>query len=96
VAFAAWQLVLRHGLGVDEEARGLGGLAGAYGIGPAVVLDRVVPRLRGAVRFMRRGAAAGDPGLVRLLTTGIPEATEAGLEDLRARRAVLLAAVTDG
>ena len=96
VAFAAWQLVLRHGLGVDEEARGLGGLAGAYGVGPAVVLDRVVPRLRGAVRFMRRGAAAGDPGLVRLLTTGIPEATEAGLEALQARRAVLLAAVTDG
>jgi hypothetical protein len=35
---------------------------------------------------MRRGAAAGDVGLQRLLTTGIPEATEAGAAAVLARR----------
>jgi hypothetical protein len=35
---------------------------------------------------MRRGAAAGDQGLQRLLTSGIPEATEAGVDAVLARR----------
>jgi hypothetical protein len=40
---------------------------------------------------MRRGAAAGDPGLQRLLTTGIGEQTEAGAAALAARRDALAA-----
>lgn len=94
VAFAAWQLVLRHGLSTPDEATGLVTLAQAYGVRASTVLDRVVPRLRGAVRVMRRGADAGDPGFRRLLRTGIPEATEAGLVSLRQRRAMLAEAVS--
>ncbi len=78
----------------ETEAIGLRALADGYGppLGdPLAVLDRVGPRLRGAVRFMRRGAAAGDPGLQRLLTTGIPEATEAGVQALAGRRNALAA-----
>jgi mutator protein MutT len=89
LAFAAWQFVLRQSLSPADEARGLRALATGYGgeLGdPVRVLDRVAPRLRGAVRFMRRGAAAGDQGLQRLLTSGIPEATEAGVEAVLARR----------
>ncbi len=86
VAFAAWQFVLRHGLTVAEEAAGLRTLADSYGVDPRTALARVEPRLRGALRFMRRGAAAGDPGLSRLLTTGVPESVEAGLDDLDRRQ----------
>lgn len=89
LAFAAWQFVLRHGTSVEDEAQGLRALARGYGgdLGdPVAVLDRVAPRLRGAVRFMRRGAAAGDEGLRRLLTTGIPESTETGAAAVLARR----------
>jgi aminoglycoside phosphotransferase (APT) family kinase protein len=89
VAFAAWQFVLRHGLPVAEEATGLRILAEAYRVDPHLVLDRVGPRLRGALRFMRRGAADGDEGLARLLTTGVPESVQAGLADLEHRRARL-------
>jgi 8-oxo-dGTP pyrophosphatase MutT (NUDIX family) len=85
VAFAAWQLVLRHGLDLDREAAGLTALGAAYGTPPVTVLARVGPRLRGALAFIRRGAAAGDPGLATLLGSGIPEATEAGLAALLAR-----------
>jgi mutator protein MutT len=93
VAFAAWQFVLRHGDPPDTEAAGLATLAAAYGTDPVAVLDRVGPRLRGAVRFMRRGAAAGDIGLQRLLRSGIPEATEAGVVEVERRRGVLVAAL---
>ncbi len=89
LAFAAWQFVLRHGLPPEREIDGLLALVDGYGGPPAdpvAVLDRVAPRLRGAVRFMRRGAAAGDAGLQRLLTTGVPEATEAGLHAVLDRR----------
>jgi 8-oxo-dGTP pyrophosphatase MutT (NUDIX family) len=86
VAFAAWQLVLRHDLDPQQEAAGLGTLADAYGTDPLGVLDRVAPRLRGAVAVMRRGAAAGDHGLARLLAAGIPEATEHGVQRLLGRR----------
>lgn len=89
LAFAAWQFVLRHSLPVADEAARLQALASGYGLdrtGPVAVLDRVAPRLRGAVRFMRRGAASGDEGLQRLLTTGIPEATEAGVASVLRRR----------
>jgi 8-oxo-dGTP diphosphatase len=96
VAFAAWQFVLRHGEDLWTEASGLKRLSAAYGTDPRRVLDRVAPRLRGAVRVMRRGAAAGDPGLRRLLTSGIPEATEAGIEDLLGRRDALAELLTPG
>jgi 8-oxo-dGTP pyrophosphatase MutT (NUDIX family) len=94
LAFTAWQFVLRHGEPLQTQATGLRALAHGYGSpldDPVAVLDRVAPRLRGAVRFMRRGAAAGDPGLQRLLTTGIPEQTEAGVAALAARRDALAA-----
>lgn len=93
LAFAAWQFVLRHGCTPTEEATGLVALAHGYGADrtdPVAVLDRVGPRLAGAVRFMRRGAAAGDVGLQRLLTTGIPESTEAGIGALARRRDALV------
>jgi len=94
VAFAAWQLGLRHGLAVDAEAVRVRALAQGYGVDPLVVLDRVAPRLRGAVRFIRRGAAEGDPGLQRLLATGIPEVTERGVEGLQRRRDALARLLT--
>lgn len=90
LAFAAWQFVLRHGAPLQGEAAGLRALASGYGVDPIGVLDRVGPRLRGAVRFMHRGAAAGDEGLQRLLTTGIPEATHAGERGLAGRRDALI------
>lgn len=93
LAFAAWQFVLRHGSRPQDEAEGLRSLADGYGrdrADPVTVLDRVAPRLRGAVRFMRRGAASGDEGLQRLLATGIPEATEAGAAEVMARREALI------
>ncbi len=94
LAFAAWQFVLRHGVGPAEEVAGLRALASGYGpdrADPVVVLDRVAPRLRGAVRFMRSGAESGDVGLQRLLRSGIPEAAEAGADAVRARRDDLVA-----
>ena len=93
LAFAAWQFVLRHGDTLATEAEGLIALADGYSgpLGdPVAILDRVGPRLRGAVRFMRRGAAAGDPGLQRLLTTGIPEETLRGADAVAARRDALV------
>lgn len=93
LAFAAWQFVLRHGCTPADEAAGLAALAEGYGTDrtdPIAVLGRVGPRLSGAVRFMRRGAAEGDVGLQRLLTTGIPESTEAGIEALARRRDALV------
>lgn len=99
LAFAAWQFVLRHGASPSDEAQGLRALARGYGgdLGdPVAVLDRVAPRLRGAVRFMRRGAASGDEGLQRLLTTGIPEATEAGVDAVLARRDELVRLLCQG
>lgn len=96
LAFAAWQFVLRHGDSPDSEAAGLVALADGYGgpMGdPVAILDRVAPRLRGAVRVMRRGAASGDPGLQRLLDTGIPQATLAGADAVTARRDALVALV---
>jgi 8-oxo-dGTP pyrophosphatase MutT (NUDIX family) len=93
VAYAAWQFVLRHGDPVPAEAARLQALADGYGADPVVVLDRVGPRLRGAVRFMRRGAAAGDPGLQRLVATDVPATTEAGVVALLARRDALCGAM---
>jgi hypothetical protein len=40
---------------------------------------------------MRSGAESGDVGLQRLLRSGIPEATEAGADAVRARRDDLVA-----
>ena len=85
--------MLRHGDPPATEAEGLIALADGYSgpLGdPVAILDRVGPRLRGAVRFMRRGAAAGDPGLQRLLTTGIPEETLSGADAVAARREALV------
>ena len=92
LAFAAWQFVLRHGDSVTVEAEGLAALVEGYGSSadPVAVLDRVRPRLRGAVRFMRRGAESGDVGLQRLLTSGIPEATLAGADAVAGRRDALV------
>ncbi len=96
VAFAAWQFVLRHGDQEQAEAAGLRALAEGYGVDPVRVLDRVVPRLRGAVAFMRRGAEAGDVGLQRLLRTGIPEATQAGAAAVQARREAIRGILATG
>ncbi len=94
LAFAAWQFVLRHGDSVPKEAEGLAALADGYSgpLGdPVAILDRVGPRLRGAVRFMHRGAAAGDPGLRRLVSTGIPQETLDGVDAVAARCDALVA-----
>lgn len=85
VAFAVWQFVLSHGERPEREADGVVTLASAYGAEPIAVLDRVVPRLRGALRTIRSGAAAGDPGLVALTDRGIPHRVAAGVADLRQR-----------
>lgn len=94
LAFAAWMWVLREpAYGVAEEARRVGTLAVAYGMPAARVLGAVEPRMRGAVRWIRRGAAEGDAGLQRLVTAGVPEEVEAGLAAYAERQESVLAAL---
>ena len=93
LALAAWMWVLRDAvLGIAEEARRVRLLADAYGMPVAEVLAAVEPRMRGAVRWIRRGAGLGDPGLRRLVHAGVPEEVESGLDGLADRLPDLLAA----
>jgi len=94
LAFAAWMWVLRDpAYGVEEEARRVGALATAYGMPAERVVRAVPPRMRGAVRWIRRGAAQGDAGLQRLVTAGVPEEVEAGLAAYAQRQESVLAAL---
>ena len=71
----------------------MGALAAAYGMPAERVLAGVAPRMRGAVRWIRRGAAHGDAGLRRLVTAGVPEEVEAGLAAYAQRHESVLAAL---
>lgn len=98
LAFAAWMWVLRHGVraGAGDPrpaAREVAALADAYGMAPTAVLAAVEPRLRGAAAWIRRGAAAGDPGLARLVAAGVPGQVERDLLAWRVRRPAVLAAL---
>jgi mutator protein MutT len=89
VAFAAWQFALRSEESTMVEAGLVAALADGYGVPPTTVLDRVGPRMRGAARAIRAGAAAGDAGLQRLVDAGVPTAAEASAAALDRRRKAL-------
>jgi mutator protein MutT len=89
VAFAAWQFALRSDEPTSAEARLVAALADGYGVSPSTLLDRVGPRMRGAARAIRSGAAEGDTGLQRLVDAGVPTAAEASAAALEGRREAL-------
>jgi 8-oxo-dGTP diphosphatase len=93
LAFAAWQFGLGHGLPVAEEAVRVRALAAGYGARPLAVLDRVVPRMRGALRAMRAGADSGDAGMASLMESEIPGRVREQLDRLRGRLPELRSAV---
>lgn len=81
VAFLAWAAVPLHPAGSPREtARRLSVVARAYGATAADVAARVEPRMRTAVRRIRHGAGAGDPGMARLVAAGVPDQVEAALD----------------
>jgi 8-oxo-dGTP diphosphatase len=89
IAFAAWSWVPLHNLSlpVGEAARRLVLIASAYagGFTPDQVLAAVMERMDRAVRVIREGQAAGDPGMLNLAAVGEPDRTERTLASLATR-----------
>jgi len=87
LAHIAWTGVpLFREIPAAEAARRLRILAEGYG-GPsaAEILAAVTPRVRSVVDGIPAAAAAGDDGMVRLMSTGEPGLTLAALEALQRR-----------
>ncbi len=89
IAFAAWSWVPLYDLSlpVGEAARRLVLVAAAYagGLTPHEILAAVMQRMERAVRVIRDGQAAGDPGMLNLAAVGEPERTERTLATLATR-----------
>jgi len=87
LAFAAWNDVPLV-QDVPDAARRLRLMADAYGgVDPLAVLRHVRPRIRGSARRISQGVDAGDPGMQRLVGTGVLERIERGLAALEVRQA---------
>jgi mutator protein MutT len=96
LAFAAWNWVPLHGaLPPDSAARRLELMAAAYGRGVAAadMAGGVVPRIERSLDVIRRGQAAGDPGMLNLRAVGEPDFTAQSLADLRSRLPAILASL---
>jgi mutator protein MutT len=86
LAFAAWNdvplLEPPH-----DAARRLRLMAEAYGdVDPVLILRHVRPRIRGSARRIEQGVQAGDPGMVRLVATGVLDRIHRGLQELAVRQ----------
>ena len=82
LAFCAWNNVPLLPVS-DDAARRLRVLAEAYGrVDPAEILARVRPRIEDSRQRIAAGAEAGDPGMQRLLRTGVLDKIDRGLADL--------------
>jgi hypothetical protein len=95
VAIFAWNTaVLFPDADADEVAHLLRTIADGYGgLDPHAVLDRVVVRMTDAADRIAAAQEAGDPGMLRLGTTGEPASTRARIAVLRGRLPVLHAAL---
>lgn len=86
LAFAAWNDVplVRP---VEDSARRLALMADTYGGVEAVaILRHVRPRIMTSAERITEGWQAGDPGMTRLVSTGVLDRIEAGLAALEARQ----------
>jgi 8-oxo-dGTP diphosphatase len=82
LAFAAWNNVPLLNVPDDAPAR-LKLMAEAYGdVDPRRILEHVRPRIAGSRQRIATGAAAGDPGMQRLVQTGVLDKIDAGLAAL--------------
>jgi len=82
LAFCAWNNVPLLPV-ADDAARRLRVLAEAYGaIEARDILARVRPRIEGSRRRIAAGAEAGDPGMQRLVRTGVLGKIDRGLAGL--------------
>lgn len=82
LAFAAWNNVPLLNVPEDAAAR-LELMAEAYGdVDPRRILEHVRPRIAGSRQRIATGAAAGDPGMQRLVQTGVLDKIDAGLAAL--------------
>lgn len=82
LAFAAWNNVPLLDIPEDAAAR-LKLMAEAYGdVDPRRILEHVRPRIAGSRRRIAAGAEAGDPGMQRLVQTGVLGKIDAGLAAL--------------
>jgi 8-oxo-dGTP diphosphatase len=85
LAFAAWNDVplVQMPDDPDDTARRLRLMARAYGrFGARDILDHVRPRIEGSRRRITGGAEAGDPGMQRLIRSGVLDKIDNGLATL--------------
>jgi 8-oxo-dGTP diphosphatase len=93
LAFCAWNNVPLLAV-PDDAARRLRVLAEAYGAVQARdILAQVRPRIEGSRRRITAGAGAGDPGMQRLVRTGVLVKIDRGLADLAREEARIGAAL---
>ncbi len=82
LAFCAWNNVPLLPV-ADDAARRLVVLAEAYGdVKASDILAHVRPRIEGSRQRIAAGAEAGDPGMQRLVRTGVLDKIDRGLADL--------------
>ena len=95
LAFIAWNCVpLWRDLGPADAARRLRLIADGYGgYDPVRILLAVPRRITVMIEGIPVAAAAGDPGMVNLMTRGEPERTRAGLAGVVERTPGILAAL---
>jgi 8-oxo-dGTP diphosphatase len=81
LAFAAWNNVPMVPM-AEDPARRLQVMARAYGdVDARQIVEHVRPRIEGSRRRIADGAAAGDPGMRRLVGTGVLDKIDRGLAD---------------
>ncbi len=88
LAFTAWNCVpLWRDIGAGPAARRLTVMADGYGGGirPREILAAVVPRIQLVLDGIPVAAAAGDPGMVRLMALGEPDRSRRSLLGLMDR-----------
>jgi hypothetical protein len=87
LAFIAWNCVpLWRDIGAEQAADRLTLIADGYGgFPPRQILHAVPPRIQVMLDGIPAAAAAGDPGMVKLMTIGEPATSRAALADLVGR-----------
>jgi hypothetical protein len=84
LAFIAWNCVpLWRDIGDAAAAERIRHICSVYGgVHPAQIADAVPVRIQLMLDWIPRGAAAGDPGLRRLMSQGEPQRSQAALSQL--------------
>jgi Ser/Thr protein kinase RdoA (MazF antagonist) len=87
LAFTAWNCVpLWRDVGDATSAERLGHICSAYGgISPVRVVDALPVRIRAVLEWIPEAAAAGDPGMRRLIAQGEPGRSQRALDELLPR-----------